>query len=48
MTRFKTSLLLGAAALALPVAANAQSMLDGFRISPEQTVRGVYIGAGAA
>ena len=47
MTRFKTTLLLGAAALALPAAANAQSFLDGFRIAPEQTVRGFYIGAGA-
>jgi outer membrane protein OmpA-like peptidoglycan-associated protein len=47
MTRFKTSLMLGAAALALPAAANAQSMMDGFRISPEQTVRGLYVGAGA-
>ena len=47
MTRFKTTLLLGAAALALPAAANAQSMMDGFRLAPEQTVRGLYIGAGA-
>ncbi|MDB5413355.1 MAG: outer membrane protein beta-barrel protein [Rubritepida sp.] len=50
MTSFKTTLLLGVAALALPVAASAQSTMgffDGFRLAPQQTVTGLYIGAGA-
>jgi outer membrane protein OmpA-like peptidoglycan-associated protein len=47
MNRLKTSLMLGAAAIALPAAANAQSFFDGFRVQPQQTVSGIYIGAGA-
>ena len=47
MARFKTSLMLGAAALVLPAAANAQNFFDGFRVQPQQTVTGFYIGAGA-
>jgi len=51
MTRFKTSLMLGAAAMALPMAAHAQpaptGIFDNFRLAPQQTVSGLYIGAGA-
>ena len=48
--RFKTSLMIGAAAIALPLAATAQparGYFDNFRLAPQQTVTGVYIGAGA-
>ena len=51
MTRFKTLLMLGTAAVALPMAAIAQrapnGMFDNFRLAPQQTVTGLYIGAGA-
>ncbi|WP_424811257.1 OmpA family protein [Roseococcus sp. YIM B11640] len=50
MTPFKTSLLAGAAALlGLPAVASAQStgFMDNFRLAPQQTVSGFYIGAGA-
>ncbi|UPY38115.1 OmpA family protein [Sediminicoccus sp. KRV36] len=51
MNQFKTSLMLGAAAIALPLAAGAQpaprSAFDNFRLAPQQTVTGLYIGAGA-
>ena len=49
MTRFKTRLMLGAAVMALPMAASAQpmGMFDNFRLAPQQTVTGLYIGAGA-
>lgn len=51
MTRLKTQLMLGAAAMALPMAASAQpaptGMFDHFRLAPQQTVTGLYIGAGA-
>lgn len=51
MTRLKTRLMLGAAAMALPMAAIAQpaptGMFDNFRLAPRQTVTGLYIGAGA-
>ena len=50
MATFKTSLLAGAAILALPLAASAQgtmSYFDQFRLAPQQTVTGLYIGAGA-
>jgi OOP family OmpA-OmpF porin len=50
MTSFKTSLLAGAATLAIPLAASAQGttgFMDQFRLAPQQTVSGLYIGAGA-
>ena len=51
MTRFKTILMLGTAVVALPMAASAQrapnAMFDNFRLAPQQTVTGLYIGAGA-
>ena len=50
MTTFKTSLMLGAAAIALPMTAMAQpatGFFDNMRLAPQQTVSGLYIGAGA-
>ena len=51
MTSLKTILLAGVASLALPVAAMAQpartGYFDNFRLAPQQTVTGLYIGAGA-
>ncbi|TCH97889.1 OmpA family protein [Roseococcus sp. SYP-B2431] len=50
MTTFKTSLLAGAALLAAPSLASAQGSMgffDNFRLAPQQTVTGLYIGAGA-
>ncbi|WP_421991441.1 OmpA family protein [Roseococcus sp.] len=47
MSPFKTSLLAGASLMALPAFAQAQSFVDQFRLAPQQTVSGVYIGAGA-
>jgi OOP family OmpA-OmpF porin len=47
MLSFRTTLLAGAATLALPLAAHAQTFVDQFRLAPQQTVSGLYIGAGA-
>jgi outer membrane protein OmpA-like peptidoglycan-associated protein len=50
MSVFKTTLMAGAALLALPAVAGAQPMtgfFDNFRLAPQQTVTGLYIGAGA-
>ncbi|MCW8085647.1 OmpA family protein [Sabulicella glaciei] len=47
MSRIKTTLLAGAAVLALPGVAAAQGFMDGFRVSQQQAVTGLYIGAGA-
>src|SRR4028119_1974941 len=43
----KTALVLGLVALGMPAGAHSQTFFDGFRVAPEQTVRGLYIGAGA-
>ncbi|MBS7810985.1 OmpA family protein [Roseococcus pinisoli] len=50
MSHLKNHLLAGAALLALPAVASAQpaeGFFDGFRLAPQQTVSGLYIGAGA-
>lgn len=50
MTSCKTALLAGVATLAVPLAASAQGtmgFIDQFRLAPQQTVSGLYIGAGA-
>ena len=49
MSRFKYALLAGAALAGLPAAASAQSMfsMDRWRVAPQNTVTGIYIGAGA-
>lgn len=49
MSRLRSTLMTGAALLALPLAAQAQptGFFDNFRLAPQQTVTGLYIGAGA-
>ncbi|MBX9752737.1 MAG: OmpA family protein [Roseococcus sp.] len=49
MTRLKTLLMTGAALACTPLLAQAQPMgfFDNFRLAPQQTVTGLYIGAGA-
>jgi len=50
MNSFRMSLFAGVATLAIPLTAGAQEMtgfFDNFRLAPQQTVTGLYIGAGA-
>ena len=47
MTSLKNALMTGVAILAAPLAAQAQPMFSNFRLDPQQTVSGLYIGAGA-